>query len=236
MSSLKNILEAVHVNSLGPIQAKELQLLLNNHGYNLKIDGVVGSNTRNALADFKTKQFLGYPQMIGATTIEVLNEFRKPNVPKTTNEVGEQLTPNFTLSELLISQTASRMRLNNTPNESVKRNLKLVAEKVLQPTRDHYKKPVVVTSGYRSPAVNRAVGGSSSSQHMTGEAVDFTVPSVDNYSVALWIRDNLKYDQLILEFYTGGNSGWIHVGYSPRHRMQVLTINRFGTFSGLKRY
>jgi len=234
--SLEKITEAVNVNSLSPIQARELQNLLNKHGYNLITDGVVGNRTRSALADFKTKQFLGYPDMIGATTLEVLNEFRKPLKPKTPVAVGEQLTPNFYLSEMLISQTASRMRLDNRPTEAVKRNLKLVAEKVLQPVRNHYNKPVVITSGYRSPAVNRAVGGSVSSQHMLGQAVDFTVPSVDNYSVALWIRDNLKYDQLILEFYTGGNSGWIHVGYSPSHRMQVLTINRFGSFNGLKKY
>lgn len=236
MSSLDKIVGALHINSLSTSQARELQQLLNKHNYNLVVDGVVGNSTRSALADFKSRQFLGYPEMIGPTTIEVLNEFRKPVKQQESNIVGEQLTPNFTLSELLISQTASRMRLDNTPTETIKRSLKLVAEKVLQPIRNHYNKPVVVTSGYRSPAVNRAVGGSGSSQHMTGQAVDFTVPGIDNYSVASWIRSNLKYDQLILEFYTGGNSGWIHVGYSPSHRMQVLTINRFGSFNGLKKY
>lgn len=147
-----------------------------------------------------------------------------------------QLTRNFHLNEFLVSQTASRMRLDNTPTFEVKRNLKLLAEKVLQPIRDHFDLPVIISSGYRSPAVNRAVGGSTRSQHQFGQAADFTIPSVDNYSLAKWIQENLNYDQLILEFYMGGNSGWVHVGYSPRHLNQELTINRHGTFQGLKKY
>ena len=147
-----------------------------------------------------------------------------------------QLTKNFHLSEFLISQTASRLRIDNTPTELVIKNLKLLSEKVLQPIRDYYQKPVIISSGYRSPAVNRAVGGSTRSQHQFGQAADFTIPSVDNWDLANWIWKNLNYDQLILEFYTGGNSGWIHVGYSPRHLNQELTINKWGTFGGLKKY
>lgn len=147
-----------------------------------------------------------------------------------------KLSKNFHLSEFTISQTASRMRLNNTPTSDITKNLSLLCEKVLQPIRDNYQKPVIVSSGYRSPAVNRAVGGSSRSQHQFGQAADFTIPGIDNYTLAKWIENNLNYDQLILEFYTGGNSGWIHVGYSPHHLNQELTINRHGTFSGLKKY
>ena len=147
-----------------------------------------------------------------------------------------QLTKNFHLSEFLVSQTASRQGINNIPNQTQIANLKLLAEKVLQPLRDHYQLPVSISSGYRSPALNRAVGGSPSSQHMTGQAADFQIPSIDNYTVAKWIQDNLNYDQLILEFYSGGNSGWIHCGYSPSHKNQELTINKFGTFQGLKKY
>lgn len=147
-----------------------------------------------------------------------------------------QLTKNFHLSELISSQTASRFKIDNTPSFEVKNKLKLLCEKVLQPIRDHFDKPVIISSGYRSPAVNRAVGGSSKSQHITGEAADFEIPGIDNFTLAKWIEGNLNYDQLILEFYTGGNSGWIHVGYSPRHLNQELTINRYGTFQGLKKY
>lgn len=147
-----------------------------------------------------------------------------------------ELSKNFHLSEFLISQTASRLQLDNTPTNAVIKNLKLLCENILQPVREHYQKPVIISSGYRSPAVNRAVGGSSRSQHRFGQAADFTIPSVDNWDLAQWIWKNLNYDQLILEFYTGGNSGWIHVGYSPRHLNQELTINKWGTFGGLKKY
>lgn len=147
-----------------------------------------------------------------------------------------QLAKNFQLSEFLVSQTAERLRLDNTPNAQNIANLKLLCEKVLQPIRDNFNKPVVITSGFRSVAVNRAIGGSTKSQHMQGQAADFTIPSIDNYQLAKWIEASLNYDQLILEFYTGGNTGWIHVGYSPRHLNQELTINRFGTFNGLKKY
>lgn len=147
-----------------------------------------------------------------------------------------QLSKNFYLSEFTRSQTASRFRLNNTPSQEIINNLKLLVDRCLQPIRDHYNLPVIISSGYRSPAVNRAVGGSTKSQHMTGQAADFEISSIDNYTLAEWIHRNLNYDQLILEFYEGGNSGWIHVGYSTRHLNQELTINRFGTFSGLKKY
>lgn len=147
-----------------------------------------------------------------------------------------QLTKNFHLSEFTKSQTATRFGLDNTPNEEVIKNLKLLAERVLQPIRNHYNLPIIISSGYRSIAVNNAVGGSRKSQHMIGQAADFEIPSIDNYTLAKWIEKNINYDQLILEFYTGGNSGWIHVGYSIRHLNQELTINRFGTFNGLKKY
>lgn len=147
-----------------------------------------------------------------------------------------QLTKNFTLEELTKSQTASRLKLNNIPSFEVKRNLKLLCEQILQPIRDNFNLPVIISSGYRSPAVNRAVGGSTSSQHQFGQAVDFEILTIDNYSLAKWIQNNLNYDQLILEFYTGGNSGWVHVGYSPAHKNQELTINQWGTFQGLKKY
>jgi zinc D-Ala-D-Ala carboxypeptidase len=233
MSTLNEI-ESANINSLTTSQVRELQSLLSIQGYDLIMDGIAGMKTKQALANFKDKNFLAYPDIVGKSTVEALRQVRKPTTD--IRPVGEQLTEHFTLAELLISQTASRMRLDNTPSEDIKRNLKLTAQKILQPIRNHYQRPVVVSSGYRSLPVNRAVGGSSRSQHMTGQAVDFTVPGVDNYSVALWISQNLKYDQLILEFYTGGNSGWVHVGYSSAHKMQTLTINRFGTYQGLKKY
>jgi zinc D-Ala-D-Ala carboxypeptidase len=146
-----------------------------------------------------------------------------------------QLSPNFHLSELIASQSATRWGINNTPDEPVKQSLTALAIHVLQPVRDHFDKPVIVSSGYRSPQLNRIIGGSRTSQHMTGHAADFEIPSIPNLTVAEWIRDNLSFDQLILEFYTGGNTGWIHCSYiSNRNRKQILTINGNGTLQGFR--
>lgn len=147
-----------------------------------------------------------------------------------------QLSKNFYLSEFIRSQTAERFRLDNTPNQTIINNLKELTNNVLQPIRDNFNLPVVVSSGYRSLSVNNAVGGSTRSQHILGQAADFEIPSIDNFVLASWIEKNLNYDQLILEFYTGGNSGWVHVGYSKRHKNEELTINKHGTFKGLKKY
>jgi zinc D-Ala-D-Ala carboxypeptidase len=137
-----------------------------------------------------------------------------------------KLTANFYLSELVKSEIATRLGLDNAPYQVVISNLQFLAEKILQPVRDHYKLPVIVNSGYRSPAVNEATKGSRFSQHMTGEAADFEIPGIDNKELAEWIVKHLTFDQLILEFYTHGNtnSGWVHCSYNPlKKRYSVLT-------------
>jgi zinc D-Ala-D-Ala carboxypeptidase len=123
-----------------------------------------------------------------------------------------KLSTNFSLSEMTKSQTAIRKDIDNTPTQEHINNLKYVAENLLQPIRDHFGKPVAVSSGYRSVALCEAIGSSSNSQHAKGEAADFEIPGMDNKELGLWIRKNIEYDQLILEFYKDGepNSGWIH--------------------------
>jgi len=123
-----------------------------------------------------------------------------------------KLSANFSLSEMTKSQTAIRKDIDNTPTQEHIDNLKYVAENLLQPIRDHFGKPVAVSSGYRSVALCEAIGSSSKSQHAKGEAADFEIPGMDNKDLGLWIRNNIEYDQLILEFYKEGepNSGWIH--------------------------
>ena len=99
---------------------------------------------------------------------------------------------------------------------------------VVQPVRDHFG-VTVINSGYRGPALNEAVGGSSKSQHCKGEAVDIECPGTPNYDVANWIRENVEFDQLILEFYTPGipDSGWVHVSYKHgENRKHVLTASK----------
>lgn len=137
-----------------------------------------------------------------------------------------QLTANFSLHELTKSETALRMGFDNTPGEAEIASLKLLAEKVLQPIRNHFAKGVKVNSGYRSPESNAAVKGSRTSDHCLGRAADIEIPGVPNAALAQWIMDNLEYTQLILEFYTPGipDSGWVHVSYDPNNlKKQELT-------------
>lgn len=137
-----------------------------------------------------------------------------------------KLGPNFSLSEFTRSGTASRRGIRNDPPAAVIDRLVGLVEAVLQPVRDHFGRPVVVTSGYRCPELNEAVGSAGSSQHTTGEAADFTVSGVPNPEVARWIERNCRFDQLILEFPERAGGGWIHCSVVPRSRGAVMTANR----------
>jgi zinc D-Ala-D-Ala carboxypeptidase len=137
-----------------------------------------------------------------------------------------KLTNNFTLEELTKSETALRHNLENTPTVEVVENLQTLAEKVLQPVREHFARGVKVNSGYRAPEVNAAVGGSKTSDHCKGMAADIEIPGLPNAELAQWIEASLEYTQLILEFYTQGipDSGWVHVSYDPANlKKQSLT-------------
>ncbi len=139
------------------------------------------------------------------------------------------LSANFTLKELTKSDTATRLGLDNTPDDEALENLKTLCEKVLQPIREHYGKSVTVNSAYRSPESNAAVNGSKSSDHCKGMAADIEIVGVANADLAQWIMDNLDYTQLILEFYTPGipDSGWVHVSYDPDNlKKQELTATK----------
>lgn len=135
------------------------------------------------------------------------------------------LSRHFTLAEMTVSQAASRRGLDNTPGPREIAALKRLCEKVLVPIREHFDRPVIVTSGYRSPKVNKAIGGAASSQHCKGEAADFTVPGVSNLALCKWIERNLNYDQLIYEF---GESGWVHVSYRDTGNRQMELSAKHG--------
>lgn len=138
-----------------------------------------------------------------------------------------QLTPHFRLKEMI---KTSRSSIDNWPKDvdtvlALRYNCIWILEKV----RDHFGKAVTVNSGYRSPELNKAIGGSTTSQHMKGEAVDFEINGVANADICRWIKANLIFDQLILEFYTQGspNSGWVHCSVKPtQNRSQTLTARR----------
>ena len=137
-----------------------------------------------------------------------------------------KLSKNFSLVEMTKSQTALRRGIDNTPHPSVVEHMERLCEAVLQPVRDHFDRPVTIPSGYRCPELCLAIGSKPTSQHAKGQAADFEVPGVRNMEVAQWIADNLEFDQLILECYTGGNTGWIHCSYVHEPRKELLTYDR----------
>jgi len=126
-----------------------------------------------------------------------------------------KLSEHFSLQELTKSSTAERRGIANEPDDEAVENLIMVCEMVLEPVREQYGIPFIPNSGFRCLELNRAIGSSDRSQHTTGEAVDFEVPSISNKEVALWVKENCKFDQLILEFYKEGDpaSGWVHCSY-----------------------
>ena len=135
-----------------------------------------------------------------------------------------QLSRNFSLQELIKSDTAVRKGIDNNPNADQIEKLKGLCENILQPVRDHFG-PVTITSGFRSPDLCIKIGSSVNSQHTKAEAVDFECMGKDNAEVADWIYKNLDYDQMILEYYVPGepNSGWVHCSYvSENPRKQFL--------------
>lgn len=143
------------------------------------------------------------------------------------------LTPNFTLKELIESPTAKKLGIDNTPTEEHLANMKYVCETILEPARAHFGKPVTVNSCYRGPALNKAIGGSTTSQHMKGEAVDFEISGVSNKALADWVSENVEFDQVILEFFNpaeGPNSGWVHASVKKTgNRKQKLVASKDGS-------
>ena len=140
-----------------------------------------------------------------------------------------QLSKHFTLSEMEKSQTAVRKGISNKAGSGEIKNLTDLCYEVLEPVRIKFDKPVIITSGYRSPELCEAIGSKATSQHAKGQAVDFEIAGISNLQVALWIQNNCDFDQLILEFYNPDDpaGGWVHCSYSEKgsNRKQVLTYD-----------
>lgn len=130
----------------------------------------------------------------------------------------------FTINELTKSSTAKRLGIDNTPTQEIKDNLSKLIDNILDPLREAYQQPIIVSSGFRCKALNKAVGGAASSQHCLGMAVDIhTVSNTKESNKKLFelIKSlKLPFDQLINEY----NYTWVHVSYSPRNRRQILNI------------
>ena len=137
-----------------------------------------------------------------------------------------QLSKNLTLAEVIRSESAKRKGISNEPTAEHLENFKKLAEKVFQPIREHFGVPIHISSGYRSKALNAAIGGSATSQHCSGEAIDIDMDgsTVTNKQVFDYIKDNLVFDQMIWEFGTDKNPDWVHVSYEStgKQRKQIL--------------
>ena len=146
-----------------------------------------------------------------------------------------QLSKNFSLEEMERSQTAQRMGIKNKAGSGEIKNLTDLCYNVLEPCRAKFDKPIRISSGYRSEELCVAIGSKKTSQHALGMAVDMEIPSESNLKVALWLQNNVDFDQLILEYYTGeANSGWIHVSFHEgNNRKQVLTYDGKNYTNGL---
>lgn len=132
-----------------------------------------------------------------------------------------QLTANFTLQEFTRSTTADRMGIDNTPNATEVANLRMLCVQILQPARSALG-PIQISSGFRSAALNAAVGGVPNSAHRLGFAADVVPVNVSTLALARWIKNNTQFDQIILEFGTPQDPNWIHVSADPRKRKEVL--------------
>lgn len=144
-----------------------------------------------------------------------------------------KLSKNLSLEEIIKSNTAIRHNIDNTPDQEQTEALKAVANKIFQPTRSHFKKPIFVSSGFRSSELNKALRGAASSQHCKGQALDLDNDAVlkpTNAEIFYYIFDNLDYDQLIWEFGDDNNPSWVHVSYvsEGNNRNQSLKAERIG--------
>lgn len=127
-----------------------------------------------------------------------------------------KLSKNLTLAEVLKSNTAIKYGIDNSPTDEHLENLEAIAQNVFQPLRDHFGKPIYVSSGYRSEALNERIGGSKTSQHSKGQALDLDAHvygGLTNAQLFAYIAEWVVFDQLIWEFGDGTEPDWIHVSY-----------------------
>jgi hypothetical protein len=147
------------------------------------------------------------------------------------------LTENVSLKELTKSESATRFGISNEPTEEALSNLQKLATHILQPVRDHFGKPLILTSGYRSPELCLKIGSTTTSQHTKGQASDFEIGGIANKDLSDWIHQNLDYDQLILEFWKpeDANSGWVHCSFKGEGQNRKQYLRAF-TENGKTKY
>ena len=142
-----------------------------------------------------------------------------------------KLSRNLTLKEAVKSNTATRLGIDNNPDDWDIENLRAIAENIFQPIRDHFGVPIGVSSGYRGKDLNKAIGGSKYSQHMTGEALDLDADmygKITNADIFKFVKNNLHWDQMIWEFGDDEEPNWVHISYKPSggNRKQIKRAYR----------
>ena len=141
-----------------------------------------------------------------------------------------QLSTNLSLAEVTRSETAKRRGISNMPTPEHIENFKKLAANIFQPIREHFGKPILISSGYRSAELNKAIGGSLSSQHSSGEAIDIDMDGTDitNKQIFDYIKDNLNFDQTIAEYPENGHIEWVHVPFAANRsqRKQILVAKK----------
>lgn len=142
------------------------------------------------------------------------------------------LSKNCTLAEATKSATAIKYGIDNNPDDQQLANMKLAAQDLFQKVRDHFDHPIAITSFFRSPELNSRIGGSKTSQHCKGMAIDMDADvyrGMTNAEIFHYIKDNLDFDQLIWEYGTDSNPDWVHASYvAGANRKQVLKVSRVG--------
>jgi len=143
-----------------------------------------------------------------------------------------KISEHLDLSEVMRSDMAKRKGISNQPTPEHLENLKKLAENVFEPIRKNFNQPIIISSGYRSKALNEAIGGSSTSQHCKGEAIDIdmdgTSGRITNKMIFDYIKSNINFDQLIWEFGSNNNPDWVHVSYTStgKQRKEILKATR----------
>ena len=125
------------------------------------------------------------------------------------------ISKHVSYKEGVYSNTALRLGIDNTPNDEQLANMELVAEEVFEPLRLWIGGPIKINSFFRSPNLNTAIGGSKTSQHCKGQAIDIddTFGKATNAEMYHFIKDNLDFDQMIWEFGDNDNPAWVHISY-----------------------
>jgi hypothetical protein len=151
-----------------------------------------------------------------------------------------KLSNNLSLAEMTKSSTAQRRGIDNMPTPEHMENMKVLAAKIFQPIREHFNRPILISSGYRSKALNDAIGGSQTSQHSIGEAIDIDMDgtTLSNTDVFNYIKDNLDFDQLIWEFGNEQKPDWVHVSYKANgpQRKSILVAKKINNKTTYQKY